>query len=205
MLPPGNSSVTVEMWTDRGRGGIVWGEGGWPLGIGGGGGGVETGHLTWHHLISWDNMHMVDWSDCRPLLSYSVKQEILDTCQLSMTLLHRGAPLGWGQSAMKSAIIREQWKFEYSDPPTQRGRTPPTTLGQVEFSLGQRQPCPGARNPPCPRALSWCPAAMIGLQLTTDPQTDNLDPAANQGIHFTVVPWILLRPSWNKFSLTLSQ
>ena len=28
VLPPGNSSVTVEMWTDRGRGGIVWGEGG---------------------------------------------------------------------------------------------------------------------------------------------------------------------------------
>ena len=85
------------------------------------------------------------------------------------------------------------------------GKTPPTTLGQVEFSLGHRQPCPGARNPPCPRALSWCPAAMIGLQLTTDPQTDNLDQAANQGIHFAVVPWILLRPSWNKFSLTLSK
>ena len=34
VLPPGNSSVTVEMWTDRGRGGIVSGEGGWPLGIG---------------------------------------------------------------------------------------------------------------------------------------------------------------------------
>ena len=59
----------------------------------GGGGGVETGHLTWHHLISWDNMHMVDWSDCRPLLSYSVKQEILDTCQLPMTILHC-APAG---------------------------------------------------------------------------------------------------------------
>ena len=59
----------------------------------GGGGGVETEHLTWHHLISWDNMHMVEWSDCRPLLSYSVKQEILDTCQLPMTILHC-APAG---------------------------------------------------------------------------------------------------------------
>ena len=158
MLPPGNSSVTVEMWTDRGRGGIVWGEGRSPLGIGGGGGGVETEHLTWHHLISWDNMHMVDWSDCRPLLSYSVKQEILDTCQLSMTILHCAPLLGCGQSAMKSAIIREQWKFEYSDPPTQRGGLLRPPWGKSNSPWGNVNPALGQGILPAP---GLCPGVLL--------------------------------------------
>ena len=36
-------------------------------------GGVETGHLGWHHLIVWDNKHMVIGSECRPAIIVSQK------------------------------------------------------------------------------------------------------------------------------------
>ena len=72
VLPAGNSSVTVEMWTDRGRG-VCMGEGEEDGQCGCGG--VETGHLGWHHLIVWDNKHMVIGSECRPAII--VRQKIL--------------------------------------------------------------------------------------------------------------------------------
>ena len=75
MLPAGNSSVTVEMWTDRGRGGLYGGGGRRLASRDGGGGFAETGHLTWHHLIVWDNTHMVMGSECRPAII--VRQKIL--------------------------------------------------------------------------------------------------------------------------------
>ena len=87
---------------------------------------------------------------------------------------------------MKSAIICEQWKFEYSAPPPQRRRGLPTTLGRVKTSLGQRQPGPRAGLSPALGLEPRCPAGLIGL--TTDPQTDTRNPAANEGLHFTFVP-----------------
>ena len=64
---------------------------------------------------------------------------------------------------MKSAIICEQWKFEYSAPPSPRGRELPTTLGRVKTSLGQSQPCPEAEPQPAPGLEPRCPAGLIGL------------------------------------------
>ena len=50
-----------------GGGGFVWGRG---RKICGGG---ETGHQGWHHLIVWDNKHMVIGSECRPAIIVSQK------------------------------------------------------------------------------------------------------------------------------------
>ena len=73
------------------------------------------------------------------------------------------SPAAFPAIAMKSAIICEQWKFEYSAPPSQRGRGLPTTLGRVKTSLGQRQPCPRAGLGPAPGLKPRCPAGLIGL------------------------------------------
>ena len=73
------------------------------------------------------------------------------------------SPAGFPAIAMKSAIIREQWKFEYSAPPSPRGRELPTTLGRVKTSLGQSQPCPEAEPQPVPGLEPRCPAGLIGL------------------------------------------
>ena len=44
--------------------GVCMGEGeGWPVGMGVC---AETGHQSWHHLIVWDNTHMVMGSEGRP-------------------------------------------------------------------------------------------------------------------------------------------
>ena len=181
------------------------GEGeGWPVGIGGGGGGggAETGHPTWHHLIVWDNTHMVMGSECRSAIT--VRQKIFcfihhnicdapaanlgttippGVCSENVTtppwchpfltpvtptchqerLFSSASPAEFPAIAMKSAIICEQWKFEYSAPPSQRERVLPTTLGRVKTSLGQRQPCPRARLSPASGLKPRCPAGLIGL------------------------------------------
>ena len=45
---------------------------------------------------------------------------------------------------------------------------------------------PRAGLSPAPELEPRCPAGLIGL--TTDPQTDTRNPAANEGLHFTFVP-----------------
>ena len=78
-------------------------------------------------------------------------------------LFSHTSPAGFPAIAMKSAIICEQWKFEYSAPPSPRGRVLPTTLGRVKTSLGQSQPCPEAEPQPAPGLEPRCPAGLIGL------------------------------------------
>ena len=72
------------------------------------------------------------------------------------------SPAGFLAIAMKSAIICEQWEFEYSAPPSQQG-TGKGSLGRVKTSLGQRQPCPQARIGPALGLEARCPAGLIGL------------------------------------------
>ena len=81
----------------------------------------------------------------------------------SCLFVYCASPTGFPAIAMKSAIICEQWKFEYSAPPSRRGRGLPTTPGRVKTSPRQRQPCPGARINPAPGLKPRCPAGLIGL------------------------------------------
>ena len=178
--------------------GVCMGEGeGWPVGIGdgGGGGGAETGHLTWHHLIVWDNTHMVMGSECRPAIT--VRQKIFcfihhnicdvlaanlgttippGVCSENVTtppwchpfltpvtptchqegLFSSAPPADFPAIAMKSAIICEQWKFEYSAPPSQRERAPDHP-GASQNLPGATSTLPWGSTQPCPRTETPVP------------------------------------------------
>ena len=111
---------------------------------------------------------------------------------------------------MKSAIICEQWKFEYSAPPSRRGRGLPTTPGRVKTSPRQRQPCPRAGFNPAPGLEPRCPAGLIGL--TDHRSADRYRHPSRQSRapfhHFTMYPITLtlqFRHFESFFTLKLSQ